>query len=404
MNSSKKILLLAFVVTMLLTMSMVASAATITVGTATVDQGTATTVAIPITITDNADYGLCGLDIVLVSDATVKKIVQEDEALSTLDCTRTPATKSIIWDAIDNDYDEGLAATVTFNVPAEAGEYTIDVTVNNAYYLDENWDPVDADITVVPGKITVKGAAPAATLEATGKSLLLDGGIDAKVYFAYNGTDTLKINGVAAASDAKGYYGYVSVSPKDYADTVTFTATASDVDDVVVTTSVAAIIDEYQATATGTLKTLVDALEVYCAQANAYFNGGSADAVSATVSAATPSIENKAIDGISFNSTSLILRDKVVLRHYFNITAETDLAAYGVTLVKLDDTHAYVEYANINAAELANVITTTLTKGETMTIDFAPLAYADLMQDDAELGNLVKALYLYSVAAAAYAA
>lgn len=296
----------------------------------------------------------------------------------------------ISWQESDTG---NLLTTLVFKVPyAVAGDFTVEIYDVKITGDDKVEYDVAGDSTV----ITVKGSAPAATLTATGKNLVLDGGINAKVQFEYTGTETLYINDVAtAAADDGYYYAEIAKSAKDYADVVTFTATAGDLTDSV-TTSVAAIIDEYQATAIGTLLALVDAAETYCSYAAIYFAGSTVPTVDATVSATAPSIAG-AQDGITFNSTSLVLRDKVALRHYFNVATGTDVAALGLT--ELDATHAYIEYANIAVADLADVITTEIGG---LTINFAPLAYASI-NEDANVANLVNALYNYYVAAVAYA-
>ena len=266
---------------------------------------------------------------------------------------------------------------------------------------DNCFEDLPADAT---GTITVEASAPAATLTAGSQNLVLDGGINAKVYFNYDGTETVTINDKTALKDENGYYIAISVAPKDYATQVTYNAVAGDLN-ASYSVSVADIFDQYQTEFADDTKlmALVNALEVYCAQAAKYFpNGGTTDTVSADITnIAAPSIAG-AVDGITLNSTSLILRDKVTLRHYFNV-AEADIANYTVnnaTLVKLDETHAYVEYANINVTELADVITTTI--NDALTINFAPLAYASI-NEDANGANLVNALYNYHVAAVEYA-
>lgn len=298
----------------------------------------------------------------------------------------------ISWQESDTG---NLLTTLVFKVPyAVAGDFTVEIYDVKITGDDKVEYDVAGDSTV----ITVKGSAPAATLTATGKNLVLDGGINAKVQFEYTGTETLYINGNAVEKAADGYYyAEIAKSAKDYADEVTFTATASDVEEVVVVTSVAEIIDEYQATQSDAeLLALVNAAETYCSYAVTYFAGSTVPTVSATVDVAAPSIAG-AQDGITFNSTSLVLRDKVALRHYFNVATGTDVAALGLT--ELDATHAYIEYANIAVADLADVITTEIGG---LTINFAPLAYASI-NEDANVANLVNALYNYYVAAVAYA-
>ncbi len=398
----RKLLTLIFVVAIVCVASVVASAATFTVGDVTIDQGTET-VQVPISISDNANtVATITLNVVCPDGITMTKKATQGEALA--DCTFSSYANStkITWVYDDVGLsDEGVIAYVTLNVPADiaAGDYVVSLEVVTLATTNEDYEEVELIDTasVVPGTITVKGSEPAATLTAIGKNLVLDGGINAKVKFEYTGTETLYINGNAVEKAADGYYyAEIAKSAKDYADEVTFTATASDVDEVVVETSVAAIIDEYQETAEGTLLDLVNAAETYCSYAVIYFAGSTVPTVNATVEVAAPSIAG-AQDGITFNSTSLVLRDKVALRHYFNVATGTDVAALGLT--ELDATHAYVEYANIAVADLADVITTEIGG---LTINFAPLAYASI-NEDANVANLVNALYNYYVAAVAYA-
>lgn len=399
MKFSKNILTLVFAVAMVCVFAVVAYAApTLTIGTVEANPGE----EVDITVDLSNGTGLTTLEysITLPGDSTLVSITQ-GTAFSTGAMWSQVGTEArtsrmdMTWGGNTTD---GLLDTFRITAPSEAGEYVITGTL----IADGDLTYGPAGTVVVPGTITVKGAeTPAATLTAGSQNLVLDGGINAKVYFNYDGTETVTINDKTALKDENGYYLAISVAPKDYATKVTYNAVAGDLN-ASYSVSVADIFDQYQRDYADDTKlmALVNALEVYCAQAAKYFpNGGTTDTVSADITnIAAPSISGS-VDGITLNSTSLILKDKVTLRHYFNVAAGTDVAALGLTALEGDATHAYVEYANINVTELANVITTEI---DGLTITFAPLAYASI-NEDANVANLVNALYNYYVAAVAFA-
>lgn len=401
MNSLRKIMTFVVVIALMAVLSVAVSAATVTIGTVEAEPGQ-TGVVVPVTYTDNPGTNGMQLNFTWNEKLTPTAFTQGTEALTQVDFNGNTTTGIAMWetDAYENYTENGELVLLTFTVPETEGEYEISADLEDCWDMD--WGYID--VTIVPGKIIVKGSEPAATLTAGSQNLVLDGGINAKVYFNYDGTETVTINDKTALKDENGYYIAISVAPKDYATQVTYNAVAGDLN-ASYSVSVADIFDQYQTEFADDTKlmALVNALEVYCAQAAKYFpNGGTTDTVSADITnIAAPSIAG-AVDGITLNSTSLILKDKVTLRHYFNV-AEADIANYTVnnaTLVKLDETHAYVEYANINVTELADVITTTINGA--LTIEFAPLAYASI-NEDANVANLVNALYNYYVAAVAYA-
>ena len=392
MNSLRKIMTFVVVIAMMAVLSVAVSAATLTIGTVEAEAGDS--VVVPVTYTDNP--GTNGMQLIFswAEGPTLTAITRGQSGLSSLDFNSSLVTNLAMWETEQyvNDTTNGEVATLTFKAPETAGEYEVSATLDDCWDMD--WE--DIDVTIVPGKIVVKEAAPAATLTATGQNLIIDGGVNAKVYFDYTGTGEVTINGKDALKDDNGYYAVIAVSPKDYATKLTFTATDGTLTashNVSVQDIIGLYIDNADYAAE---QALVTALDTYCSYAATYFADGTVPTVDATVVAATPSITGTQT-GVTFNSTSLVLRDKVALRHYFNVAA-ADAATYGLTV--LDDTHAYVEYANIAAADLANVIKTEIGG---ITINFAPLAYANL-GIDANTANLVKALYNLHKEAVAYAA
>ena len=134
-------------------------ATTITVSEVTVEQGTET-VEVPISIAGNT--GILGLQLqVQYTEGLTLTGVEKGEALTGLsftapgDLTADPIT--LMWDGESNvDTSNGVIATLTFTVPADAGDYAIEIT--NSIVLDE--DLYDVEVTIVDGKVSVEGDDP----------------------------------------------------------------------------------------------------------------------------------------------------------------------------------------------------------------------------------------------------
>ncbi|MBQ8297806.1 MAG: hypothetical protein IJX77_08500 [Ruminococcus sp.] len=110
-------------------------------------------------------------------------------------------------------------------------------------------------------------------------------------------------------------------------------------------------------------------------------------------------------DGVSYYGSSLLLKNKTIIRHYFVIEdgAEIPAVSDGWSALTEKDGYYYTEITGITAADLD--VAQTLTIGD-YTLSYSPLSYAYAVlsgEYKAALQNVVKALYLYNQAANAYA-
>lgn len=318
---------------------------------------------------------------------------------------------------------EGSIITADFVVPTGAvGAYT--VTVEGYFYDDE---AVKHELAPVEFDIVIEAATPAANIAAVGRSLVLDGGIATKVYFTYTdavNADALvaNVNGATLPLVKDDTYACTSyclidnIAPKDYANAIDVVVTDGTYEGVLEDLTVADYITAAKASSDTKLSGLATALEVYCQQADIFFNNKATVAV--TLKPATgksgynnlklpTSIADKVVGGLTFESTSLILKNKVTLRHYFKMAAGTNIADYTITggTVGTMGGYAYVDITNINANALDEATTVTVTKdGKTLTITFAPQDYIALVKtsDDKNLVNLTMALYSYYYKAMQY--
>ena len=101
-------------------------------------------------------------------------------------------------------------------------------------------------------------------------------------------------------------------------------------------------------------------------------------------------------DGIEYYGTSLILKDEVIVRHYFVLTDSTLAEKYNL---KQKGNFYYSESEPVSAALLGKQITTKI--GD-FTITYSPMNYVKLVTEkteESDLVNLCKALYTYWQAA-----
>ncbi len=123
--------------------------------------------------------------------------------------------------------------------------------------------------------------------------------------------------------------------------------------------------------------------------------------------------------GLKYYGSSLLLNSKTTVRHYFTITGEETFADvkanYTFTLSgattpltpKMSRGMVYVDIVNINAAELDNIFTLTVSNGtDTFDVSYSPFSYAKYVLEYSlareNLINVIKAMYLYNEAANAY--
>ena len=121
---------------------------------------------------------------------------------------------------------------------------------------------------------------------------------------------------------------------------------------------------------------------------------------------------NDGLAGIELYGATLVLRDRIAVRYYFNATSVEGMTitANGVDcqIHKKGDRY-YVEVADINPQDLENQINVVVSNGtDSLTASYSPLNYVVRMYEKAEssatLKALVQALYGYHLAAQEYAA
>ena len=174
-----------------------------------------------------------------------------------------------------------------------------------------------------------------------------------------------------------------------------------------------AILDSNASDAT---KNLVEQMLRYGASAQQYFGYhterlADTDLPAATFAApATTNISSfrGSVEGISYAGATLVFRDKIALRYYFDVTG--DIADYtftkdGKTLNPVKKgTQYYVEIADLNPQDLDQVVTVQV--NGTLTAIYSPANYMVNMyaKGSESLQTLVQALYAYHLAAEAYLA
>ena len=114
-------------------------------------------------------------------------------------------------------------------------------------------------------------------------------------------------------------------------------------------------------------------------------------------------------DGVEFYGASLVYRDKIAVRYYYDVTEDASSITFtangNVYTPVLKDGRYYVEVADILPQDLEQQITRTATDnaGNTLTVCYGPMNYIVRMNQKGSesLKALVKALYNYHLAAKA---
>ena len=165
-----------------------------------------------------------------------------------------------------------------------------------------------------------------------------------------------------------------------------------------------------------TTQNMVEQMLRYGAAAQVYFDYhterlADADLGDANFAApATPNVSSirGSAEGISYAGATLVFRDKIALRYYFNVTG--NIADYtfikdgtALTPVKKGELY-YVEIGNLNPQDLDQVVT--IQVNGSLTATYSPANYlVNMNQKGSEsLQTLVQALYAYHLAAEAYLA
>lgn len=344
-------------------------------------------------------------------------------------------------------------STNTFTI----SNYSEDVSYEFAYGSesapDEEWQTVTSStitatqperyvwVRVSEGDAVVSDRM-SESVTVTGTRLVLDGRIGIKVEYKYTenasdvktlatfeNSDGVIYNGISGIN-GQGYV-ILPIAPKDalnlsYRTSFSYTRSGEGIVDLgeVGNFSVTDMIARYKELALDeeensydTVLPLIEALEVYCIYADAYFNDTEAASLNFTSSekeeiirTAEPTLENGSIGNIKFFSTSLVLDDTVTIRHYFKVTGEIDTEAYvvdGAGEMTLSDgnSYAYVDVENVYVGTLDVQKEVKITYSEKeMTIKFSPLNYVKFIFDDeaSPLTSLVCALYRYQKEAKEY--
>ena len=157
----KKIIVLMMAMTMLFALSVVASAEiTITTENIELDVGTDTAeVEVPLYIDGISEVGVYGLQMQIAFNDTdlVWTALAGDDGLGSLTLGKPKKGKYLTgakfsWDGEEPDYDGGLFATLTFDVPVDAAA-VYEITLNVTQFYDGEWeeyefDPIVSTITV----------------------------------------------------------------------------------------------------------------------------------------------------------------------------------------------------------------------------------------------------------------
>ncbi len=160
-------------------------------------------------------------------------------------------------------------------------------------------------------------------------------------------------------------------------------------------------------------KTLVTQMLHYGAAAQNYFNYHTERLANADLEApgqVTPTTDKAAaytgtVDGVAYSGATMLFRDKIAVRFYFQVTGDIGDYAFTVngtpcTPVKKGDSY-YIEAANINPQDLNTEIAVQVSS---LTVSYSPMNYLVNMnrKGTAGLQSLVQALYAYHLAAQAY--
>ncbi len=163
-----------------------------------------------------------------------------------------------------------------------------------------------------------------------------------------------------------------------------------------------------------TTKNLVKQMLHYGAAAQIYFGYRTNDLANAGIPAVThtaPETTNRftssgSVDGIEFHGASLVFRDRIALRYYYNVSgsiSDYTFTVNGKTLQpKEKGGRYYVEIADINPQDLGTAVTVKV--NNVLSVTYSPLNYlVNINQSGtADLQLLVQTLYGYHQAAKAY--
>ena len=215
---------------------------------------------------------------------------------------------------------------------------------------------------------------------------------------------------IAFVGEKKYYVFSCEVAAKEMDDTITAQIITSDSKGVVYKYTVRDYADYILDEANGyddNTKAVVSAMLSYGDYAKAYFSGEELTATSEIEAITSDMLAGYAMtesgtlpEGIEYYGSTLLLESETTIRHYFKVTGGTDVSAYNMTE---KGGYYYIQCSDIPAGSLGTA--QDISVGE-YTISYSPLSYAKAVLEsentDANLKNLVKALYIYNQNALAY--
>ena len=307
-------------------------------------------------------------------------------------------------------------------------------------YSVDGGDYVDATNNILPtvsasSVISVKGngnenyseslptiATP--FVNASHISMMLDGSINFKLYLITSLTEdefevSVDQSPSQIYSDENGKYVICSVAPKDFTDKdflVQFTADGYEFERTFNAVESADLFVNYS----NELALMISALKEYALTAREYFfgiaSGVDADETfdEEVLSYDVASVSYNGVEDIKIYSSSLILSDKITIRHYFKVNDNFSLDSYTATC-NLDELTLneksgfyYVDLENICVSEICNGFTVQVSqKGSenSLSVTYSVASYISrciLESDNDALLNLMRSLYVYYKACIGY--
>ena len=153
-------------------------------------------------------------------------------------------------------------------------------------------------------------------------------------------------------------------------------------------------------------------MESYGNAAKSYFSSGTVaeQTVTADMSVYDFTVD-KMPEGITYYGSSLILESETTIRHYFTLADDKNISDFAFTVDGEEVTPVakqgcyYIDIENISAEKLGTAFTVSI-NGEDVITGYSALSYAmkvlESENTNANLKNLVKALYIYYHNALAY--
>lgn len=257
--------------------------------------------------------------------------------------------------------------------------------------------------------------------EFAGVSLILDSKLGIRVYLDIDGeidkysayiysvekeggwTSSYGNSYLEFDSEKNLYYSEHTVYSADAHDwTVTCTLNFYDYSSLLGTYSLTGLIAEYKELAESDSEyarvlDLVNALEIYIEQSDAFFDNGKAPAFKVEMDDVALPVKTGSATAISHVSTSLRVFETIDIRHYFvldnNKSHTYKCSDANVRVNNLGQGVVAVDILDITPDKLDKVYT--LTVDGTLSISYSVLNYVKAMENDTRVGSFVNALYNY---------